>query len=127
MAAPLVELRGIFKSFHEGERERDRTLFRRNDIGFVFQYYNLIPTLTVEENVLLPLELTGQLTQELRGSARYLLEQVGKNRPGDHPKTGGSGTGCRISLLGRGGGRAGGGRLYGRLGISGNDRVLEMK
>src|SRR5512140_1084647 len=42
--------------------ERDRTLFRRNRIGFVFQFYNLIPTLTVEENILLPLELAGDLT-----------------------------------------------------------------
>lgn len=57
--------------------ERDRTLFRRNRIGFVFQFYNLIPTLTVEENILLPLELAGSLTAESRASARDLLEQVG--------------------------------------------------
>ena len=57
--------------------ERDRTLFRRNSIGFVFQFYNLIPTLTVEENVLLPLELVGPLTAGLRNRARDLLEQVG--------------------------------------------------
>ncbi|HUG33738.1 MAG TPA: ATP-binding cassette domain-containing protein [Anaerolineales bacterium] len=37
--------------------ERDRTLFRRARIGFIFQFYNLIPTLTVGENVSLPLEL----------------------------------------------------------------------
>ena len=57
--------------------ERDRTLFRRNSIGFVFQFYNLIPTLTVEENVLLPLELAGMLTPEHRGRARNLLQEVG--------------------------------------------------
>ena len=57
--------------------ERDRTLFRRNSIGFVFQFYNLIPTLTVLENVLLPLELVGRLTPELRNRARDLLQQVG--------------------------------------------------
>ena len=57
--------------------ERERTLFRRNSIGFVFQFYNLIPTLTVEENILLPLELTGELSPELRDRARDLLEQVG--------------------------------------------------
>ena len=134
MPAPLVELKGVCKSFREGDRERvvlrdasltvgqgewvfllgrsgcgkstllnliggidapdagevivgssalnrlnerERTLFRRNDIGFVFQFYNLIPTLTVEENVLLPLELIGALTPALRGRARDLLEQVG--------------------------------------------------
>jgi putative ABC transport system ATP-binding protein len=66
--------------------ERERTLFRRNDIGFVFQFYNLIPTLTVEENVLLPLELTGALTAELRERARELLGQVGlAERAGSFP------------------------------------------
>ncbi len=40
--------------------ERERTLFRRRHIGFVFQSFNLIPTLTVGENVRLPLDLTGQ-------------------------------------------------------------------
>lgn len=37
--------------------EHERTLFRRRHIGFVYQFYNLIPTLTVEENLLLPLEI----------------------------------------------------------------------
>ena len=37
--------------------ERRRTRFRRRQVGFVFQLFNLVPTLTVEENVLLPLEL----------------------------------------------------------------------
>ncbi|MDX1740006.1 MAG: ABC transporter ATP-binding protein [Rhodothermales bacterium] len=40
--------------------ERERTLFRRQHIGFVFQSFNLIPTLTVLENVMLPLELSGR-------------------------------------------------------------------
>ncbi len=39
--------------------ERDRTLFRRRHIGFVYQFFNLIATLTVGENLLLPLELNG--------------------------------------------------------------------
>lgn len=37
--------------------EKERTLFRRKRIGFIFQFFNLIPTLTVEENLMLPLEL----------------------------------------------------------------------
>ena len=37
--------------------EKQRTLFRRRHVGFVFQFFNLVPTLTVAENVLLPLEL----------------------------------------------------------------------
>ena len=57
--------------------ERDRTLFRRRHVGFVFQFYNLIPTLTVGENLLLPLELQGQATPERRRAALDLLDEVG--------------------------------------------------
>jgi putative ABC transport system ATP-binding protein len=57
--------------------ERERTLFRRDRIGFVFQFFNLIPTLTVEENLLLPLELKGKVSREQRGAALHLLEEVG--------------------------------------------------
>ncbi|MFQ5487508.1 MAG: ABC transporter ATP-binding protein [Gammaproteobacteria bacterium] len=39
--------------------ERRRTLFRRRHIGFIYQFFNLLPTLTVRENILLPLELNG--------------------------------------------------------------------
>ena len=57
--------------------ERRRTLFRRDAIGFVFQFFNLIPTLTVEENLLLPLELRGAVTAADRRRARELLAEVG--------------------------------------------------
>ncbi len=57
--------------------ERDRTLFRRRHIGFVFQFFNLIPTLTVLENLLLSLQLLGQGGAEARGRAAKLLQQVG--------------------------------------------------
>lgn len=57
--------------------ERERTLFRREKIGFVFQFYNLIPTLTVEENILLPLELMGRVGSAERRRAADLLAQVG--------------------------------------------------
>lgn len=40
--------------------ERERTLLRRRRIGFVFQFFNLLPTLTVAENLRLPLQLLGQ-------------------------------------------------------------------
>ncbi|MGW8249255.1 MAG: ABC transporter ATP-binding protein, partial [Anaerolineales bacterium] len=39
--------------------DRQRTIFRRRNIGFVFQFFNLIPTLSVLDNVTLPLELNG--------------------------------------------------------------------
>jgi putative ABC transport system ATP-binding protein len=57
--------------------ERQRTLFRRQNIGFIFQFFNLIPTLTVWENVILPLELAGVANGEIRRRAEPLLEAVG--------------------------------------------------
>jgi len=57
--------------------EQERTLFRRNQIGFIFQFFNLIPTLTVLENVTMPLELIGEPLSLAEEKARALLEQVG--------------------------------------------------
>lgn len=57
--------------------ERERTLFRREKIGFIFQSYNLIPTLTVAENLMLPLELLGVLNRQRRAEALELLAGVG--------------------------------------------------
>ncbi len=54
----------------------DRTLLRRQRIGFVFQSFNLIPTLTVVENVSLPAELGGARSREARERAAALLERV---------------------------------------------------
>lgn len=59
-----------------GLSEHDRTLFRRHHIGFVFQSYNLIPTLTVAENLLLPLELIKRITQKDRDKVSELLEKL---------------------------------------------------
>lgn len=131
---PVVEARGIAKSFFEGERERavfrdlsaqfnaaettaiigrsgtgkstllnllsgidlpdggcvlvdgvdtvklsdkQRTLYRRRAVGFVFQFFNLIPTLTVEENLLLPLELLGWEQEPSLAAVTKGLENVG--------------------------------------------------
>jgi putative ABC transport system ATP-binding protein len=60
-----------------GLSERDRTLFRRRHLGFVFQFFNLLPTLTVLENLLLPIELNGRVGPEEAGRARELLGEVG--------------------------------------------------
>ncbi|GIV70085.1 MAG: ABC transporter ATP-binding protein [Caldilinea sp.] len=57
--------------------EQERTLFRRRHIGIVFQFFNLIPTLTVLENVTLPLELNGWAQRQAQARARALLERVG--------------------------------------------------
>jgi putative ABC transport system ATP-binding protein len=58
-------------------RERERTLFRRDQIGIVFQFFNLIPTLTALENVTLPQELAGRANGRANQTARDLLTQVG--------------------------------------------------
>ena len=55
--------------------ENQRTLFRRRNIGFIFQFFNLIPTLTVWENVILPLELTGKSNGATKRAVE-LLEDV---------------------------------------------------
>jgi putative ABC transport system ATP-binding protein len=57
--------------------ERQLTLFRRQNIGFIFQFFNLIPTLTVWENLCLPLELNGLNRAEDFQRATDLLETVG--------------------------------------------------
>ena len=53
------------------------TLFRRNKIGFVFQFFNLLPTLTAVENVALPLVLDGRSKADSEQRARALLDKVG--------------------------------------------------
>jgi len=56
--------------------ENERTLFRRRNIGFVFQFFNLIPTLSVRENLLLPLQLNSFPAVESDERIFGLLEQV---------------------------------------------------
>jgi putative ABC transport system ATP-binding protein len=63
--------------------EQARTRFRRRHIGFVFQFFNLTPLLTVEENLLLPLELNGRADPAGVARARALLERVGLGGRGD--------------------------------------------
>ena len=60
-----------------GLDEAARTRLRRRHIGLVFQFFNLIPTLTVAENLLLPLQLNGLDNAEQRQWAFELLDQVG--------------------------------------------------
>ena len=69
-----------------GLSEQRRTLFRRRNIGLVFQSFNLIPTLTVMENLLLPLELNGRSGGLAHAAALDLLESVGlADRAGTYP------------------------------------------
>jgi putative ABC transport system ATP-binding protein len=64
-------------------REDEMALLRGRKIGFVFQSYHLIPTLTAEENVLLPMELAGDGAGG-RARSRELLERVGLGGRRDH-------------------------------------------
>ena len=57
--------------------EPDLTLFRRRHIGFVYQFFNLVPTLDVEENVRLVLELNGVRGVEARERSSAMLKEVG--------------------------------------------------
>ena len=53
------------------------TIFRRRAIGFVFQFFNLLPTLSAEENVALPLLLDGKRSREIGPRVASALEAVG--------------------------------------------------
>lgn len=60
------------------------TSLRRLKIGFVFQFFHLLPTLTIEENVLLPLLLSGRVNALARKRAQELLSSVGLNDRSHH-------------------------------------------
>src|SRR5215472_3250880 len=60
-----------------GMSDDEITIFRRRRIGFVFQFFNLLPTLTAEENVALPLLLDGRSWREVRSRVDAVIEQVG--------------------------------------------------
>lgn len=55
--------------------ENDLTIFRRNEIGLIYQFYNLIPVLNVKENITLPLQLAHQKVDQKRFNT--LIEQLG--------------------------------------------------
>ncbi|MBD3615174.1 MAG: ABC transporter ATP-binding protein [Gracilimonas sp.] len=57
--------------------EDERAHVRNKHVGFVFQTFQLVPTLTALENVMVPLELRGDATKEVRLRAEELLESVG--------------------------------------------------
>src|SRR5690349_5447029 len=64
--------------------DRQLTLFRRRNIGLVFQSFNLIPTLTAEENIALPLLLDGRSEAEVQPKVRELMESLGLISRKDH-------------------------------------------
>lgn len=58
-------------------KDKEQSIMRRRDIGFVFQFYNLVPNLTVEENVMLPLLLDGKKVKDNQEKLGEILELVG--------------------------------------------------
>ncbi len=58
-------------------KDKDESIMRRRNIGFVFQFYNLIPNLNLEENVMLPVLLDGKKAKTYRKKLDDLLEIVG--------------------------------------------------
>ncbi|WP_420641185.1 ATP-binding cassette domain-containing protein [Candidatus Leptofilum sp.] len=67
--------------------EADRTLHRRQRIGFIFQSFNLLPRLTAVENVAIPLMLSGVGVDEREARAKALLKKVGLGHRLDHYPT----------------------------------------
>src|SRR3954467_8362767 len=65
-------------------KDKELTLLRRQQVGFIFQAFNLIPQLTAEENIALPLTLGGQ---KANGQVEALMEQVGLTDRREHKPT----------------------------------------
>ena len=91
----LLHLIGSLDTPDEGELHVDglalhsasdpeKTTFRRESIGVVFQFFNLMPTMTVLENVMLPLVLRGDGGKAARERAQQLLELVGLSERTSH-------------------------------------------
>lgn len=79
--------------------ERERTLFRRRNIGFVYQAFNLIPTLTVADNVRLVLELNGVPAAEAGARVTETLAAVGlADRAGSFPDVLSGGEQQRVAI-----------------------------
>jgi putative ABC transport system ATP-binding protein len=64
--------------------DAELTAIRRSRIGFVFQFFNLLPTLSARENVMLPALLDGQRAETAGPRADALLDRVGLGGRGDH-------------------------------------------
>lgn len=80
--------------------DSERTVFRRRHIGFIYQFFNLIPVLTVMENVTLICELDGRPKRRFQERADQLLEKVGLyDRRNDYPDTLSGGEQQRVAIV----------------------------
>ena len=64
--------------------DHDLSLFRRQKLGFIFQFFNLLPTLSALENVALPRLLNGETIKSIRPKAEELLKMMGLEKRMDH-------------------------------------------
>lgn len=64
--------------------DKELTLFRRRKVGYIFQFFNLFPHLTVWENVALPLLLDGEPPGRIRGRIEEIVDAVGLTERMDH-------------------------------------------
>ena len=69
---------------YDGLADGQLTRLRRDKIGFVFQFFNLLPSLSAEENVLLPALIAGRRDDAMRERARTLIERVGLGPRAEH-------------------------------------------
>jgi putative ABC transport system ATP-binding protein len=67
-----------------GESEKERSLFRRSKVSYIFQAYHLMPTLRVSQNVALPLHLAGVPAGEIDRKVALVLREVGLEARGNH-------------------------------------------
>jgi putative ABC transport system ATP-binding protein len=58
-------------------KDREESILRRREVGFVFQFYNLVPNLNVEENIMLPVLLDGKRLKAYREKLEEIMETVG--------------------------------------------------
>ncbi len=87
----LIEERNI--------KEYDPNFYRRHIVGTIFQQFYLIPSLTVEENILLPMKFAGSRAVEVNQRLEYLLNMVGlKNRRKHLPKELSGGEAQRVAI-----------------------------
>lgn len=77
----------VFGSELHAMNRAEVTDFRKRNIGFIFQQFNLIPTITVAENVSVPLLIAGVGHREARDRAHAMLKQVGLEDKGDKRPT----------------------------------------
>ena len=68
----------------ESADDRELTLCRRTKLGMVFQFFNLLPSMTVVENVEMPLLLRGEHDRGVRKAALAMLEEVGMGHRAEH-------------------------------------------